>query len=570
MPPKRTSARAAAKAAPVVNGISVASKKRKAADDDANGVVAKKAKAVDTALKDLNINDANRPKTTKKAVKPAAKRAEATVPVFSIEPKTTLTDFQNNPPDASSLPTINEAPTDVLTVYVFGTGDMSGDLGLGPNKKLARGATTIPKLDPKEADSYRVVQLDCGGMHTVALTEDSKIVTWGGNDLGALGRDSNWEGGLRDMDEEPKDDSDSDDEALNPLESTPTHIPEDTFPPNTKFTCVAAGDSCSFAVTTTGLVYGWGTFQVSPAGLSHITTIYTDSFFQDAEANKCFLYYKGEKIQKQEKPMLIPGLQNIKLVVAGANHALALDKSGRVWSWGVNEKTQVGRRLHAQNDFLDNFYPGMLDLSRYGIKSLAAGPHHSLAVDNKDRVFAWGANNYGTTGYPQNAGADGATLPYPLQIRSLSKRGIEILAAGEQHSAAVTADGQCLVWGYIDYHNGFKLTPEQIADPKMVLRDERDRPRILLQPVAVPDIGEAAYVACSRSHTVFINREGKAFASGFGSESQLGNGSDDDNETAKEVKGKAIKGVKLTWCGTGGQWSMVAAPASGNQTNGTA
>lgn len=292
MPPKRTSARAAAaaKAAPAINGnatttttTAAATKKRKAAAQETNGVATKRAKNFDTALEDLDINDAKRPKTTKKpaakpapkpatkaaakppprsvAAKSAAKRVE-TVP-FSVAPATTLTDFKNSPPDTCSLPVINETPSEVLTVYVFGTGDMSGDLGLGPNKKLAKRATIIPTLDPKDG-TYRVVQLDCGGMHTVALTEDSKIVTWGGNDLGALGRDSDWDGGLRDMDEEAaKDDSDSDDEALNPLESTPTHIPEDSFPPGTKFCCVAAGDSCSFAVTTTGLVYGWGTFQVS-------------------------------------------------------------------------------------------------------------------------------------------------------------------------------------------------------------------------------------------------------------------------------------------------------------------
>lgn len=303
MPPKRTSARAAAatKAAPAVNRTAAApaSKKRKAAaEEETNGVAPKRARNVDKALEDLDINDAKRPKTTAKkaaaakpepkpapkaAAKPAAKpsatksatkaataKAAAaakrveTVP-FSVEPATSLTDFKNSPPDASHLPAINDTPTEVLTVYVFGTGDMSGDLGLGPNKKLAKRATIIPTLHPTDG-TYRIVQLDCGGMHTVALTADSKIVTWGGNDLGALGRNSTWDGGLRDMDEEAdKDDSDSDDEALNPLESTPTHIPEDSFPKGTKFTCVAAGDSCSFAVTTTGLVYGWGTFQVSHA-----------------------------------------------------------------------------------------------------------------------------------------------------------------------------------------------------------------------------------------------------------------------------------------------------------------
>lgn len=39
-------------------------------------------------------------------------------------------------------------------------------------------------------------------MHAIALKQDGKIVTWGGNDEGALGRDTAWEGGLRDMDAE--------------------------------------------------------------------------------------------------------------------------------------------------------------------------------------------------------------------------------------------------------------------------------------------------------------------------------------------------------------------------------
>lgn len=289
MPPKSTRPRAAAakaapaKAAPVANGATT-SRKRKAADAEPKEAPAKRAKGIDvkeldTAIKD--IDDPKKPaaKSAKTATKPAPKRPAASAPDFSIEPKTTLTDFQTSPPDASSLPVLNEAPTEVLTIFVFGTGDMSGDLGLGPKKKVAKLPTAIPALDARKPDTYRVVQLDCGGMHTLALTADSKIVTWGGNDEGALGRDTTWEGGLRDMDaegggddKEDSDSDDSDDEGLNPLESTPTHIPEDSFPPGTKFTHVAAGDSCSFAVTDKGLVYGWGTFAVCyTAPIRHVS-----------------------------------------------------------------------------------------------------------------------------------------------------------------------------------------------------------------------------------------------------------------------------------------------------------
>lgn len=282
---------------------------------------------------------------------------------------------------------------------------------------------------------------------------------------------------------------------------------------------------------------------------------------QDSDANKRFLGYNGEHIKNQMTPMLIPGLEKIKFVVCGSNHALALDIFGRVWSWGVNEKLQLGRRLYAQSDGADNsFYPHLVNLSRHGVKYLAAGPYHSLAVDNRDRAWAWGMNNLGQSGQAKTAGKDGATLPYPLHIRALSGQQIRLLAAGEQHSAAVTGDGRCLVWGYVDKHNGFNLSQEQISNRDLVMSDDRGRPRILLQPVAVPNIGRATYVSCSRSHTVFVNREGRAFAAGFGDQGQLGNGTEIDNDVAKTVKG--LDKAHIIWAGTGGTFSMVAAPLS--------
>jgi regulator of chromosome condensation len=148
-----------------------------------------------------------------------------------------------------AIPSLNKAPTDVLAVFVFGNGD-AGELGLGPAIQEAG----RPRLNPF---LKRVVQLSCGGMHTVALTRDNEIVTWGVNDNGALGRSTDWHGGLRDIDG----DADQNGE-LSPLESVPTEIPDHFFPPGTKFVQVAAGDSCSFVLTDTGLVYGWGTFKV--------------------------------------------------------------------------------------------------------------------------------------------------------------------------------------------------------------------------------------------------------------------------------------------------------------------
>lgn len=158
-------------------------------------------------------------------------------------------------------PVINEAPARRLNVYVFGEGS-SGELGLG----AAKNAIDVkrPRLNANlAADSVGVVQIAAGGMHVVALTHDNHILTWGVNDQGALGRDTEWQGGLKDMDAADDSDSDSGDESdLNPRESTPTAVPADSFPEGTIFTQVAAGDSATFALTDDGKVWGWGTFRV--------------------------------------------------------------------------------------------------------------------------------------------------------------------------------------------------------------------------------------------------------------------------------------------------------------------
>ena len=161
-------------------------------------------------------------------------------------------------------PILNHAATDPLNVYVFGEGS-SGELGLGS----ARGQLEVkrPRLNPLlDADKVGVVSAAVGGMHTATLTKDNKILTWGVNDQGALGRSTAWDGGLRDV-KDNESDSDSDDDSdtgVNPHESTPTEVNVSEVPKDIVWTQVACTDSATFALTDEGQVWGWGTFRVSP------------------------------------------------------------------------------------------------------------------------------------------------------------------------------------------------------------------------------------------------------------------------------------------------------------------
>ena len=162
---------------------------------------------------------------------------------------------------------INHAPTQKLNVYVFGEGS-AGELGLGTAKNVID--VKRPRLNPLlSATDVGIVQIACGGMHVVGLTHDNKILTWGVNDQGALGRDTEWSGGYKDADKEDSD-SEEDDSGLNPKEATPTPVTD--FPAGTIFTHVAAADSATFAVTDEGKVWGWGTFRVSDRHIHTSTT----------------------------------------------------------------------------------------------------------------------------------------------------------------------------------------------------------------------------------------------------------------------------------------------------------
>lgn len=192
-------------------------------------------------------------KTTKIGPGPVQKPSRAAV---SNKSKTTTAEV---PRSRAPITPLNQAPTQALAIFPVGSGDC-GELGLGPSQTGVYRPRFNPYLDPNGPPSkFRVVQLSCGGMHTIALTADSKIITWGVNDNHALGRGTEWDGGFRDIDAGSGHEEDGE---LNPYESTPSAIPSSNFPPDTRFVQVAAGDSCSFALTDRGLVYGWGTFRV--------------------------------------------------------------------------------------------------------------------------------------------------------------------------------------------------------------------------------------------------------------------------------------------------------------------
>jgi regulator of chromosome condensation len=170
---------------------------------------------------------------------------------------------------------LNTPPTERLDIYVCGDGEC-GELGLGPKPiegKKPTHVTLFRRNKLLDAATVGVIQVAAGGMHCVSLTHDQKLVTWGVNDNGALGRDTSWEAPTRDMDQASNSEDFDDEIDLSPMESTPMAMPTENFGNSVPmFVQVVALDSASFALTSEGSVYGWGTFRVSSM-FKAITTI---------------------------------------------------------------------------------------------------------------------------------------------------------------------------------------------------------------------------------------------------------------------------------------------------------
>ena len=450
-----TKAKATTTTTKTVAAATTASKKRKVASDEEPDAPATTKRAASEV--DEEAPKAKKAKTTKE---PAAAAAAAPKPPKKPEAPASAR------PRVAIGPKINDAPTQILDIYVFGEGT-SGELGLGSKKLNGKKPIDVrrPRLNPNlSAKDVGVVAISAGGMHVIALTRNNTILTWGVNDQGTLGRDTTWDGGLKDIDQ-ADDDSDSGDDdegdtGMNPLETTPTAVKDEYFAEGTRFVQVVACDSASFVLTEDGRVYGWGTFRSSD-GILGFT----------------------EAVQIQRTPVLIPSLKNIKTLAAGANHVLALDHKGNVLAWGCGQQNQLGRRIIERNK-LSSLAPQGVGLPRGKIAKVACGAYHSFAIDKDGHVWGWGLNNFGEVGVESNAGEDGAVILKPAKVESLDEFNVTGISGGGHHSIACSAKGELLAWGRVDgYQVG--IDPSTLTKENAIF-DERDKPRILIHPTVVP------------------------------------------------------------------------------------
>lgn len=299
------------------------------------------------------------------------------------------------------------------------------------------------------------------------------------------------------------------------------------------------------------------------------------------EGGKAFsLGWDNKAVESRSEPMLIPRLKNIKQLCAGSDFCLALDVDGTVFSWGMNESDQLGRRVvvnrrnppeSPQNPdkgtleeklerakAFAGLLPGPVGLSkRVKIASVYAGTDHAFAIDTNGDTWSWGLNNFAQSGVVEGAGNTGTTITAPRKVPSLVGKKMKMVAAGTHRSVAVTEAGECLAWGRIDGGtSGLDIDKLAEEHPEMFIF-ERYKPRILTKPMPVP-IPECVHITAGTDHTIAITRDGKAYSWGYNIDHRCGPGSD-EIPVATLLKSASINDRKIIWASAGGHYSVLAA-----------
>ncbi|CAN7989172.1 unnamed protein product [Ixodes hexagonus] len=223
------------------------------------------------------------------------------------------------------------------------------------------------------------------------------------------------------------------------------------------------------------------------------------------------------------RPKCIKGLKDhrVILVACGRAHTLVATDDFKVYGFGMNTEHQLGLDSHE----FQHTEPALIrSLTGVQIKQLAAGAEHSIALTEKGVAFVWGCGKEGQLGLGTRP-----SVPEPLELKVDIR--IMSVSAGYYHTAIVSVDGILYTFGERD---GGKL-----GLPKTLCCKRYNKPT---EVSTIP--GKVVSVSCGGTHTMALTAEGKVYAFGDGRNGQLGLG----NKTTQSGKPQPIpfpEGIKI-------------------------
>nr|XP_041576328.1 protein RCC2 [Taeniopygia guttata] len=232
------------------------------------------------------------------------------------------------------------------------------------------------------------------------------------------------------------------------------------------------------------------------------------------------------------------GTLRVRSVVSGpcAAHSLLITAEGRLWSWGRNEKGQLG---HGDTKRVEAPRP-IEALSSEAIVAAACGRNHTLALTESGSVFAFGENKLGQLGLGNQTDA----VPSPTQIL-YNGQPISKLGCGAEFSMVMDCKGNLYSFGCPEYGQlGHNSDGKFIARAQRIEYDCELLPRRVAlfvertkdgQVLPVPNV-VVRDVACGANHTLVLDSQKRVFSWGFGGYGRLGHAEQKDEMVPRLVK----------------------------------
>eukprot|EP00569_Conticribra_weissflogii_P016347 CAMPEP_0171399114 /NCGR_PEP_ID=MMETSP0880-20121228/6388_1 /TAXON_ID=67004 /ORGANISM="Thalassiosira weissflogii, Strain CCMP1336" /LENGTH=839 /DNA_ID=CAMNT_0011913219 /DNA_START=41 /DNA_END=2560 /DNA_ORIENTATION=- len=341
-----------------------------------------------------------------------------------------------------------------LAVYSWGRGE-DGQLGIGD---------TSDQDEPTYVDALRgvgVKQIACGSGHTVVLTGDGEVYTWGRGDDGRLGHgDNGWK-----------------------------YVPRLTHSLTGQIiTHVTCGSYHTAAVSSNGDLYTWGGGMYGKLGhgneSGHSTPKRVEALFgltivdiacgsrhTAVVTNKGCLYTWGDKENGvaghgdtegyQYTPKLLERLSGKKVVQLSACgfHTGCLTDQGEVYTWGEGK---FGRLGHGQER---NCHSPRLVESLLGKRprQIACGGFHSAVITHDGKMYTFGGGEHGQLGH-----GDKVNKVKPTLVQALDGVVLQQITCGWSHSVALTAEGEVYTWGNGDHGKLGHGSGKKVSTPQLV------------------------------------------------------------------------------------------------------
>ncbi|KNA22104.1 hypothetical protein SOVF_037040 [Spinacia oleracea] len=355
-------------------------------------------------------------------------------------------------------------------LWSWGAGT-EGQLGTG-NLKDELTPQLLINLSNSLSSFAPISILSCGGAHVIALTSGGKVLSWGRGSSGQLGHDQ-----------------------IMPNCSFPKLVASlSSF----NISHVSAGWNHSGFVSDSGCLFtcGDGSFgQLGHGDFKSYSSPIEVSFFNSKHVEQvaCGMRHslvlsKGnsgdkvmygfgsgkrgqlgiseDKIKLVSVPVVCSGFENAEVVdiLANGDQSAALSADGRLYTWGR------GFSSSSSNVCIPQSIP-----SAFSFEQAALGWNHALVLTSEGEVFMLGGSHHGVLSEPQkmtrhNNSSDEPSLS---KVCGLVGKKVVHIAAGAEHSAIVTENGQVYTWGWGEHGQlGLDSTSDHTA-PQLVLPEDR-------------------------------------------------------------------------------------------------